>query len=153
MQHINKTGYIRLSIGNNEIYGIRYQDIADVKPAANITIVPTTPEFVEGVEYWHGKIISVINTGSYFGIESGNNADNEKFVVTVVHEKIIAGLIFDDVIGVDSYDNAKIDRNISINQKISDKYIDGIYDGKVVILNVTNLLTDISMRLNGKKGA
>lgn len=149
---INKTNYLKLVIGNNELYGIRYQDIVDVKPAEKITAVPMTPEFVDGIEYWHGKIIPVINLAKYFGVDHESVSTVKKSIVTVMTGKVIVGLTFDDVIGIDMYENGKLDKNIPVNNKILDEYVAGIHAGRVVILNINNILTDISKELNSKMG-
>lgn len=147
-----RTSYIKFMLGQNEFYGIPYHDVLDVKHAENITKVPMSPAFVVGVSYWHGKLIPIIDLAKYFNIAVDKEGEGQMIVAAISNEKFIIGLAFDDVSGVDSYLTDRLDLNIALNHKIKDQFIHGIHSGKTTILNVKNLLVDISADLMSKKG-
>lgn len=147
-----KTSYIKFVLGQNEFYGIPYHDVLDVKYAENITKVPMSPSFVVGVSYWHGKLIPIIDLAKYFNIAVDHQGESEMIVAAISNEKFIIGLAFNDVSGVDSYLTDTLDQNIAVNHVIKDQFIHGIHSGKTTILNVKNLLVDISADLMSKKG-
>ncbi len=147
-----KTDYIKFVTGNNEYYGIPYEDIQDIKALEHITKVPMSPDFVLGISYWHGKIIPVIDLASYFGIESKEKSESRAYIATIAFEKTVIGICFDDVLGVESYLEIQLDRSITTNNKISESYVYGIHAGKITILNVKNILADISAKLMNEKG-
>lgn len=148
-----RTDYIKFNLGQNESYGIPYHDVLDVRHAENITKVPMSPSFVVGISYWHGKLIPIIDLAKYFNITENTDVNCDKIIAAISNDKCIIGLSFDDVSGVDSYLNHSLDPNLAVNQKIKDQYIYGIHNGRTTILNVKNILNDISAELMSKKGS
>lgn len=144
--------YIKFMFNNNECYGIPYAELEDVKTVENITAIPMAPPFVIGIYYWHGKIVPVIDLAKYFGIETRSGSDDSCYVATVTKDKLIIGFAFHDVVGVDSYVDGELDKSLVTSQQIKNDYIEGIHAGRVTILNVKSLLSDIAQTLMNKKG-
>lgn len=144
--------YVRFKIGDNELYGIPYQTILDVKEVDHITQIPLAPPFVVGVCYWHGKIISVIDLGEYFGLSKPATLNKRKLIATISFDQYVIGVSFSDVIGVESFYQDKLDRSIATNKRIKANYILGIHDGKTAILDIKNVLKDIVAELTKGKG-
>lgn len=142
--------YIKFVLNSDELYGIPYQDIQEIKPLSNITVVPMAPNFVLGIIYWRGKLIPVIDLATFFAINNPHHTEM-KYVAVVVKDKNILALAFNDVFGVDNYLPETLDKNVAINNKIKDQYIHGIHQGRTTILNIMSVLSDIDKTLQNKK--
>lgn len=143
--------YIQFVIGNNEYYGIPYQYIQNVNVIEYVTYVPNLPAYMAGVSYWQGKIIPILNLEKYFNLTTNEIKRNNIIIATVVIDKLIMGLIFNQVIGVDSYLDDQLDKNILTDQIIKNQYVLGIHLGKIAILNLRNILLDVSVLLINDK--
>ncbi|HLN22278.1 MAG TPA: chemotaxis protein CheW [Bacteroidales bacterium] len=75
-------------------YGIRSIDVQQMEMVENITPVPNTPAYVEGVMFSRGEAIPVINLRSRFGIEKIEYNIKTR-VIVVRNEERTAGLIAD----------------------------------------------------------
>lgn len=145
--------YIRFKLGNGEIYGIPYSEIQDVVTVDHIATVPMTPEFVLGVAYWHGKLITVVDLGRFFALSSAAQVAGKHLIATIKHERFIIGFRFNDVDGVDAYAQAMLDKTLLMNNNIKENYIYGIHHGRVTILNIKQVVIDLAMELMQQKGA
>lgn len=145
--------YIRFKLGNNELYGLPYHEVREVMSVDKITAVPMSPGFVLGVIYWHGKLISVVDLANYFGIKDSTNTEVNKLIAIVSYEKSILGLKFHDVTGVDSYSQEALDKNLAMNTNIKDVYVHGIHHGRVTILNIQQIVSDLTAELMKQRGS
>lgn len=143
--------YIKFVLNGDESYGIPYQDVQEVKNLINLTSVPKAPDFVSGIMYWRGKLITIIDLAKYFALKSSIKPNNRKYVAIIVKDKLILGLAFDDVAEVNNYLPESLDKYLPINNKIKDQHIHGIHQGRTTILNVHTILNDISDTLMNKK--
>ena len=51
-----------------EIYGLEAQYVFDIRPVGHVTPVPRTPKWVAGVVNLRGRIMSVLDLQSFFGL-------------------------------------------------------------------------------------
>lgn len=145
--------YVKFILGDDEYYGLPYVDILDVRPNAHLTRVPKCPDYFLGVCYWHGKIISVIDLGRYFGIRRDDCCMAAPYIATIAHSNGVIGLAFDYVVGVDSFEENNLDEALSAHTKILKSYLHGIHNGKTAILNIHAILTDIMADRQSARGS
>ena len=86
---------VSFKIGNEE-FGVDILNVQEINRMTQITKVPNSPEYVEGVINLRGKIIPVIDLRSRIGIEKKEADKNTRIVVVEIQEKII-GFIVDAV--------------------------------------------------------
>lgn len=75
-------------------YGIPSRFVQQLEMIGNITPVPNTPAYIEGVMFSRGKVIPLLNLRKRFGYES-NGFDIKTRVIVVKNEERTIGLIAD----------------------------------------------------------
>jgi purine-binding chemotaxis protein CheW len=88
-----KEPYIIFEIGTTA-YGIQSSFVRQLEMIENITPVPNTPVYIDGVMFSRGKVIPVINLRIRFGLER-IKYDLKTRVIVIRHEERIVGLIAD----------------------------------------------------------
>jgi purine-binding chemotaxis protein CheW len=86
---------VSFKIGNEE-FGVDILNVQEINRMTQITKVPNSPEFVEGVINLRGRIIPVIDLRSRIGVAKKEADKNTRIVVVEIQEKII-GFIVDAV--------------------------------------------------------
>jgi purine-binding chemotaxis protein CheW len=81
-------------------YAIEVKNVVRVIRMKEITPIPQTPDFVEGVILWHGRAIPLINLCKKFGLENqGVNHKQDRILVTRFHRYPL-GILVDQVTDV-----------------------------------------------------
>jgi purine-binding chemotaxis protein CheW len=86
---------VSFKIGNEE-FGVDILNVQEINRMTQITKVPNSPDFVEGVINLRGKIIPVIDLRLRIGVAKKDADKNTRIVVVEIQEKII-GFIVDAV--------------------------------------------------------
>jgi purine-binding chemotaxis protein CheW len=86
---------VSFKIGNEE-FGVDILNVQEINRMTQITKVPNSPDFVEGVINLRGRIIPVIDLRSRIGIAKKEADKNTRIVVVEILEKTI-GFIVDAV--------------------------------------------------------
>ncbi len=142
--------YIRFRLGGTEHYGVPYEISDEVMPFTGLSGVPGTPDFVAGVVNRRGKLTTVIDLKSFFKVRGVGNS-NEESVVIVSSEGLTVGFLVDEIIGYDEFDPAGLSKPLCSEGVTEIKYVLGIYEGIVTMIDVLNLLADPAI-LVGKPG-
>lgn len=98
--------YVVFSLSSKE-YGIILDQVSEVVRMRKITPVPDTAEFVEGVIYLRGKVITLINMRKKMGFERGKSDKSDRIIISNVGDHVV-GLLVDSVSGVVNFENADI---------------------------------------------
>jgi len=80
----------------NEIYGIDVMRIKEIIPYLQITKVPQTPDFIEGIINLRGVVIPIVDMFKRFGLPPAQTTKETRIIVIEVGDKLI-GLIVDSV--------------------------------------------------------
>ncbi len=80
----------------NEEYAVDILNVQEINRAVEITKVPNSPEYVEGVINLRGKVIPVINLRKKFGFEEKVTDETSRIIIMDVHG-ITKGVIVDSV--------------------------------------------------------
>lgn len=75
-------------------YGILSSEVQQLEMIENITPVPNTASYVDGVMFSRGQVVPVINLRSKFGLERADY-DLKTRVIIIRHEDRAVGLIAD----------------------------------------------------------
>ncbi|MBA5851098.1 purine-binding chemotaxis protein CheW [Clostridium sp. cel8] len=134
---------------NGEFYATDIMEVERILGYEETTKIPDSPDFVEGVINYSGKILPVISLTKKFGLEYNGDNKNSKIIVTKQDENKI-GIIVDVVSEVRDIDRETIEVPPEIVSGISKRYIKGLIkvDGKIIIfLNLFTILTEEEKQL------
>ncbi len=79
-----------------EVYGIDILAVQEIIRMQNITDVPRTADYVEGVINLRGKVIPIIDLRKRFNLVASEETKDSRIIVVEIHHKII-GMIVDGV--------------------------------------------------------
>lgn len=79
-----------------EEFGVDIMKVQEIIRLPDITRLPQSPEYVEGVINLRGKIIVVVNLNIRFALTSKNMDENSRIVIVEVGDNVI-GMIVDSV--------------------------------------------------------
>ncbi len=127
---------------NGEEYGIEILKVREIIGIMDITKVPQTPGFVEGVINLRGKVIPVIDLRTKFGLPRAEY--NDQTCIIVVDIGMPMGIIVDTVQEVHDIPDANIEPAPSLGGSIDTSFILGM--GKVgeevkILLDINKVLT------------
>lgn len=126
-----------------EQYGIDIARVQEITKMAQITAVPRSPHFVQGVVNLRGEVIPVIDMRKRFEIQSQEYTDRTRIIVSELSNKKI-GLIVDEVMEVLRVSARKFEEVPDIvNNEHGQAYMDGIVntDNRMIMaLNLENVL-------------
>ncbi|MEK6731036.1 MAG: chemotaxis protein CheW [Pseudomonadota bacterium] len=137
--------YIRFRLGDKEHYGIAYPYLAEIVESTHLTFVPTTPDFIAGVINLRSKIIPVIDLKKFFHVTTTTESDS--YWIVIVHEGArILGMLVDEVLNNERYAVEKLSPALPSKAVSNLEYVQGIYEGKTTVLNVSVLLNDAVLK-------
>lgn len=141
-----KNQFIHFTLGRDEHYGITYQFIKEVLQQIYITPVPCVPDFIAGVMNFRGKLISVLNLSKFFNIEKANNQDKNN-VIIINKNKILLGILADDIIGSDTYNEFTLSASLPTMSNEQTSYFLGLHQGNTAIINIDTILSDPKFKI------
>lgn len=128
---------------NGEFYATDIMEVERILGYEQTTVLPDSPDFVEGVINYEGNILPIISLSKRFNLPSPKKQDSKVIVVKQGKTKI--GMIVDVVSEVRDVKLSNIENPPEIAAPISRRYIKGLIkiDKKIIIfLNLGSILTD-----------
>ena len=127
---------------DNEEYGVEILKVREINGLLDITKVPQTPDFVEGVINLRGKVIPVIDLRAKFGLP--RTQYNEQTCIIVVDVGMLMGIIVDTVSEVNHIPENAIEPPPALGRSVDTSFILGM--GKVkdevkILLDIDKVLT------------
>ena len=130
---VNKSRYLSFFV-NEEQYGIDISHINEIIAMMDITEIPRTPEFVEGVINLRGSIIPIVDVRSKFGLKKRDHDMNTAIIINEVNGVGI-GFIVDRVEDVLTLDNEDLSEAPEFGSNIDTSFIKHVSEvNKDVIL-------------------
>lgn len=126
-----------------EFYAVDIHQVREIIRVPEITRVPRTPEFVEGVINLRGSVIPIIDLRKRFGMEAARANDEQRIVVVELDDKTL-GVIVDAVTEVLRIDRDKIEPPSPYIVSLDTQYITGIArldERLVIMLDVDRVLS------------
>ncbi len=139
--------FLRFRLGPSEWYGAPYEYLEEIIHAGNIARVPCTPAFVAGVVNRHGELLPVLDLQQFFRTQSADR-DEQARIVVVCSRGMKVGLLVNSLEGNEKYDPAMLAAPIVSDGVSNIDYVQGIYEGKVTLLNIAALLADPALTVN-----
>lgn len=124
-------------------YGIRSRYVQQLEMVENITPVPNTPKYIEGVMFSRGQVIPVIHLRLRFGLER-KEFDVRTRIIVVRHEERITGLIADSAREYLNIPSGSVQPSPEYMKTHTGSYIEGIArigERIILIFNVPELLS------------
>jgi len=100
--------YVTFGIGK-EVYGISIDIVVEIIKMTEITKLPRTQEFVEGIINLRGRIIPIIDMKKQFFLGKHHLRDENRIIVVDINDETV-GLIVEEVHEVLSLDEANIEK-------------------------------------------
>ncbi|MDK2825149.1 purine-binding chemotaxis protein CheW [Methanolobus vulcani] len=119
-----------------EEFGVEIMKVQEIIRMPEITQIPQSPEFVEGVINLRGRIIVVINLDKRFNLASKEVDAHSRIIVVEIGENVV-GMIVDSVNEVLRIPRSSVDPAPElVTSNISREYITGVgkIDGRLLIL-------------------
>ena len=126
-----------------EFFGIAIIDVQEIIRHQEITMVPRTPDFVEGVISLRGRVIPVINLRKRFSMKASERTKDTRIVIVELDCGTV-GFIVDAVTEVISIPKKSIEPAPPTATGVSREYILGVgklEDKLMVILNLNQVLS------------
>jgi purine-binding chemotaxis protein CheW len=125
---------VGLRIGR-ETFGVPIERVREIVRVPEITAVPNTPDYVEGVINLRGRIISVIDLRKRFGEREFEKTRKSRVVVVEIEDRIV-GLIVDSAAEVVKLSPSDIEPPSAVFLEGELDYVTGVgkLAGRLVIL-------------------
>ena len=133
---------VSFNVGTEE-FGVDILRVHEINRMTEITRVPKTPHFVEGVINLRGKIIPIIDLRKRFGMETKEQDQSTRIVVVEIDGQTI-GFVVDSVSEVIRLPMANIDDAPDLVTGVDADYIQGV--GKlekslIILLDLEKVLS------------
>lgn len=125
-------------------YAVDIKSVREVRRIKQITPVPKTLDFIEGVVSLRGRVIPIINLRKKLSLPSPEKISLNRVLITESNKHML-GIAVDSVIGVVSIDNSNIEPPDDVLKKA--EYLIGV--GKIG--NRLILIVDIEKLLSGEE--
>jgi len=126
----------------NETYGIDISAVNEIIRMQDITEVPRTPDFVEGVINLRGRIVPVIDLRKRFGLEVAEKTQASRIIVVEMDE-VTVGMIVDSVSEVLRLPKENIEPTPPMVSGVDSAYLRGVgkwNDRLIILLDINKVL-------------
>ena len=132
---------------SSEAYGIDIGTVREIIRLQDITRVPKTPEFVEGVINLRGKVIPVLDLRKRFDLEVADQSEENRIVVVDIRGQDI-GMVVDAVTEVLRIPANSVEPPSSVIVTADSDYLVGIAkleQRMIILLDLERVLSDTDM--------
>ena len=125
---------VAFKLGKEE-YAVDILHVQEINRLLNITRVPRTENFIEGVVNLRGNIVPIINLHTKFSLASDGDQDDKRIIVFQIDD-LKVGIIVDEVSEVIYVPRADIEETSRIYDSSNSEHIKGVakVDGRLLIL-------------------
>ncbi len=141
------TRYLNFTL-ENENYCMEILRVKELMGMTDITPLPQTPDFIQGVINLRGQIIPIIDLRVKFGIAFVPYTKRTSIIVVEIDyegDRLLMGIVVDAIQEVIAIPDEKINNLPYINSKIKADYIRGVAEtpeGLKIVLDVVKILND-----------
>lgn len=120
---------------DNEEYAVDILKVQEINRMTEITRVPNSPAYVEGVVNLRGKVIPVINIRTKFNLEA-KESDSRSRIMIMDIEGITMGVVVDSVSEVLRIPGSIVEPTPPMAYNISTEFMKGIakFEDRLIIL-------------------
>ncbi len=127
-----------------ERYGAESLHTGEIFPLQELTPLPCTPLFVAGIVNLRGRILSVVDLKTFFGIPR-EEISPKSLVMVLQSPDLEMGILVDALVGVRLIPRKNIAPPLPTMTGIGETYLLGVAEGDLGILKVSAILGDPSM--------
>jgi len=131
----NETQLVVFRLGTEE-FGVDISQVREIIRVGDITRIPGSPRYVDGVINLRGQVTTVVNLRNRLGLD-GKAMDGNARIMILEVDKNIVGVIVDSVTEVKNLTRPQIETlPDALSSTVSSKYIQGVgkLDGRLLIL-------------------
>jgi purine-binding chemotaxis protein CheW len=131
----NETQLVVFRLGTEE-FGVDISQVREIIRVGDITRIPGSPRYVDGVINLRGQVTTVVNLRNRLGLD-GKAMDGNARIMILEVDKNIVGVIVDSVTEVKNLTATQIETlPDALSTTVSSKYIQGVgkLDGRLLIL-------------------
>lgn len=137
-----ETQLVAFKVGRED-FGVDVKKVEGVISLVDVTRMPRTPDFVEGIINLRGQIVAVVDLATRLGIEAADRGPATRIVVVEVQE-VKVGLIVDspEVININKDD---IEASPMLTSTVDSSFIRGVVkleDRLLILLDMDRVLSD-----------
>jgi len=132
---------VAFQLGNEE-YAVDIINVQEINRLLNITRVPRSPDYIDGVVNLRGNIIPVINLHKKFNMDI-TSEDEDTRIIVFQFEDVKAGIIVDKVSEVLHLNISDIEATAKVYNSIDAEIIKGVArveDRLLILLDLQKLL-------------
>ncbi len=132
--------FVTFTLGNND-YAVDILKVQEINRIKEITRMPNSPPYVEGVINLRGKVIPVINLRKKFGMAESENKEQSRIVIMDIQE-ITTGLVVDSVSEVLRIPSSVVEPAPQMASDINTEFIEGIAKQEerlIILLDIDGL--------------
>jgi purine-binding chemotaxis protein CheW len=130
------------SVGREE-FAVEVTQVREIMRMEEITRMPKSPQFVEGIINLRGQIIAVVELAKRLNLEAGER-DSDTRIIVVEAEDIKVGMIVDSVSEVLRASAEAVEPSPTLAMDLSAAYLQGVVkqDNRLIILlDLTKVLS------------
>jgi purine-binding chemotaxis protein CheW len=130
------------SLGKEE-FAVEVTQVREIMRMEEITRMPKSPPFVEGIINLRGQIIAVVDLARRLNLESGERSGDTRIIV-VEADEVKVGMIVDSVSEVLRVSAEAVEANPTLAADMSAAYLQGVvkHDNRLIILlDLTRVLS------------
>jgi purine-binding chemotaxis protein CheW len=125
-------------------FGIQAMRIREISAMVEITVVPKSPAYIEGILNLRGRLVSVLNFRKRFGFET-KGEDEDTRIIIIEQNGFPIGIMVDSVEEVIRIPDARVQKLPEAAVTVgSDEYLTGVGmldDRLIVLLDIDRLLS------------
>jgi purine-binding chemotaxis protein CheW len=128
---------------NKEQYAVDILNVQEINRVTDITRVPNSPAYVEGVINLRGKVIPVINLRKKFSFDENPTNETSRIIIMEING-ITNGLIVDSVSEVLRVPSSIIEPAPPMSSDLGSTYIKGIAkmeDRLIILIDIDKLIS------------
>lgn len=129
---------------NKAYYGVPILQVQEIVKMTEITELPNTPDFVQGIVNLRGKIIPIIDMRKRFGLPEEVIDENWKILILKA-EDVLFGVMVDQISEVEKVPASLIEKPPKIVAGVNGKFINGIAKTEnrlLILLDIAKILSD-----------
>ncbi len=129
---------------NRAYYGVPILQVQEIVKMTEITELPNTPDFVQGIVNLRGKIIPIIDMRKRFGLPEETIDENWKILI-LKEEDVLFGVMVDQISEVEKVPATLIEKPPKIVAGVNGKFINGIAKTEnrlLILLDIAKILSD-----------
>jgi len=145
-EEVNEEKIVKLVMFSldQEIYGIEIEQVVEINRTLEITPVPNSPEYIEGLIDLRGEVIAIIDPEKRFGLKR-ETPISKKHTIVCQSAEAKFGLLVDQVFKIINLPlNAVNKAPDLLKTKIKEKFVKGVgilNDRVFVILDASKIVT------------